>query len=331
MTGLNLRQIALGFAGASVVVMGVAGATWASSHGNAMTFDLVYAQIGDWEIKGGSETGDTCAAETDNGAVSLLVTYTEYTGDWHMGVPYYDEDNPTASVGVGEEGFLNDALDMSSDFINGWALADGETSLNILESLSAGDYLNLELDRGVQSWQISPGDRDKVLRVIQECARNSGKKQASSKPQKVKKSSAAASYELINIANAPGARERRYGKARGWTVYDGKIDGRTRYCVGEKDYGGTSLRLGFDGGQWQVAVPYPASPDYYGSFDVDGRSEGMSGTSDGEWSFGWIGMPELDAIRNGNLLILDIGKASFDFDLKGTAAVITKIEECMGR
>ena len=138
-------------------------------------------------------------------------------------------------------------------------------------------------------------------------------------------------YGVTNVANAPGATETLYGETRGWTVYAGNIDGAPKYCVGERDYDGTLLRIGYDGGQWQFAVPYPVAPDYSGQFEVDGRVEGMSGTADGKWTFAWVGLPELDAIRNGNLMILDIGRASLDFELIGTAAVITKVEECVGR
>lgn len=136
---------------------------------------------------------------------------------------------------------------------------------------------------------------------------------------------------VINIANMPGVVEQPYGETRGWRVVAGFIGGAFQYCAGEIDAGGVRFRLGFGGGQWQVALPSNVPADYYGQFAVDGRVKGMSGTADGNWAFGWIGIGELDAIRTGNMMVLDVGRGSFDLPLKGTAATITKIEECVAR
>jgi len=106
---------------------------------------------------------------------------------------------------------------------------------------------------------------------------------------------------------------------------------RLRYCVAERDFGGSILRIGFDGGQWQLAVPYGSDPDYYGEFDVDGHTAGLSGTAANGWTFAWISAPHLDAIKEGNLMILDIGKASLDFTLDGSTAAILKVQECVQR
>lgn len=133
------------------------------------------------------------------------------------------------------------------------------------------------------------------------------------------------------LSNIAGGSETRYGETRGWTVYAATGNGQGTYCVGERDYAGTKLRLGWDGGQWQFAVPYSVNPDYHGQFEIDGRSWEMSGTSDGTWAYAWIGMRELDAIKNGNLMILDIARASLDFELIGTAAVVLKVQECVER
>ena len=139
----------------------------------------------------------------------------------------------------------------------------------------------------------------------------------------------AGDYGVTNVANAVGAVETVYGEARGWTIFAGAVDGENAYCVGENDVDGIKLRLGYDNVQWQVALPQRTENEHFSQFEVDGQSWGMTGTSDGEWVFGWIGLPELDAIRNGNLMMLDVGRATFDYTLVGTAATITKIEECV--
>lgn len=138
-------------------------------------------------------------------------------------------------------------------------------------------------------------------------------------------------YEVANIAGMRGVYETPYGNARGYQVYAGSANGTFKYCVGERDFNGVRLRIGFDGGQWQVALPHKSRPDYYSQYEVDGVRRGMSGTADGNWTFWWLGMPELDQLRNGSMLIMDVGRASYDFDLKGSAATITKIEECIQR
>lgn len=153
---------------------------------------------------------------------------------------------------------------------------------------------------------------------------------AAAKPTpKPKPASATENYGVANVAGTPGVVEDLYGTTKGYTVYSGKTGGRTRYCVADRDFGGTTLRVGYDGGQWQLAVPVPSKPDFSGGFEVDGKRRGMSGTAAGNWTFGWIGLPELDAIRNGEVMVLDIGRASLDFPLDGTAAAILKVEECV--
>lgn len=138
-------------------------------------------------------------------------------------------------------------------------------------------------------------------------------------------------YEVADVAGMPGAREALYGKARDYQVFSGSVDGVFKYCVGERRFGDYPFRIGFDGGQWQVAVPYSTKPDYYGSYEVDGKGRGMSGTSKNNWTFWWLGMPELDQLRNGSTLIMNIGRGSADFPLNGSAATITKVEECVHR
>lgn len=138
-------------------------------------------------------------------------------------------------------------------------------------------------------------------------------------------------YSVTNIAEADGAQETPYDTARGYQVFAGSVNGVFKYCVAEQDFSGSKLRIGFDGGQWQVAVAYAAKPDYYGSYEIDGRGRGMSGTASANWTFWWLGQPELDQIREGNMLVMDIRRASLDFPLSGSWSAITKVDECVQR
>ncbi|MGH1413594.1 MAG: hypothetical protein ACRBB0_08870 [Pelagimonas sp.] len=134
-----------------------------------------------------------------------------------------------------------------------------------------------------------------------------------------------------NIAGTPGINEQFYDQARDYAVFSGSEGGNARYCVAERDFSGLKLRIGFDGGQWQLALPVSSEPDYYGQLEIDGRAIGMSGTASNSWTIAWIGRPELDAIKAGSLMIMDIGRHSFDFPLNGSTAAILKIEECTQR
>lgn len=138
-------------------------------------------------------------------------------------------------------------------------------------------------------------------------------------------------YQLASIAGTPGARETLYGTASGYKVYRGVIAGKVRYCVAERRFDQTALRIGYDGGQWQVAVPYEVKPDYYGGYQIDGKGRGMSGTAGNGWTFWWLGAAELQMLRNGNELVMDIARASLDFPLAGSWAAISKVEECVHR
>ena len=145
--------------------------------------------------------------------------------------------------------------------------------------------------------------------------------------------SAARLQSSSGITNISGATETPYGGTRGWVIYSAHQDGQLHYCVGERDFSGVKLRLGFDGGQWQFAIPFAQDPGYSSQFDVDGKARYMSGTSDGQWTYHWLNMADLELIKNGNLLAVEIGRSSIDYPLIGTAATILKVKECvdMGR
>ncbi len=53
-----------------------------------------------------------------------------------------------------------------------------------------------------------------------------------------------------------------------------------------------------------------------------------SHSRDGIWTVSWVGASEIEGFRNGSELILDIDRYSFSVPLNGSAATLTKIEEC---
>lgn len=119
---------------------------------------------------------------------------------------------------------------------------------------------------------------------------------------------------------------------RGWNVVYGQAGGRTAYCAAEFGQGNERWRIGYDAGQWQIALPYApagASDDYQGMWDVDGVSRNISGISTAQWTFAWLGMPELERVTQGNHMTIEVGRASIYHALRGTAAAVGKIRECI--
>ena len=138
-------------------------------------------------------------------------------------------------------------------------------------------------------------------------------------------------YGGYDVAGGAAAAEAGYGETPGWTVYAGTVDGRFAYCAGETAGGGQIWRLGYDGMQWQLAVPVRSEAGWEGQLVVDGQSQYASGTASGEWTFAWLHLQDLENIRLGTDAVLDVARYSFELPLRGTAAVTSKIEECVAR
>ena len=147
-------------------------------------------------------------------------------------------------------------------------------------------------------------------------------------------------YGGHDIVAYPAA-ETAYGEARGWRVGAARSGAGFAYCFAEAPRrGGPAVRLGWDGMQWQLAAQVPAPADWQGSLQVDGAGAGrgyrsggdlVSGTAAGGWTIAWIGLPELDALRQGSQAVLGVGRGDVDFALSGSAAAILKVEECVQR
>jgi hypothetical protein len=144
------------------------------------------------------------------------------------------------------------------------------------------------------------------------------------------------SYGGFDIAGDGSVRESNYSSVRGWNVVSAVKGGRFAYCAGEFNDGGGVWRLGRDlltdgSHQWQIAFPFPSQPHWEARLEIDGDARAASHEAGRDWTFLWLGLPELDRIRNGNEMIVSLDKHDIQRRLSGTAAVITKIEECVQR
>ncbi|QYK42765.1 MAG: hypothetical protein KF887_06585 [Paracoccaceae bacterium] len=144
-------------------------------------------------------------------------------------------------------------------------------------------------------------------------------------------------YDIVALAG----QETFYGEARGWNVFAARAPSGPAYCFAEAVRSdGAAHRLGWDGMQWQLAVPVASTPEWEGTLRVDGLGSGQgygrgsdhaSGTAVGGWTIAWLGMAELDGLRQGREAILGLGRGDYDFMLSGSAAAILKVEECMAQ
>lgn len=144
-------------------------------------------------------------------------------------------------------------------------------------------------------------------------------------------------YDIVAFAGA----ESFYASARNWNVFSANASTRHAYCFAEAVRSdGTAHRIGYDGAQWQLAVPVTASPDWQGVLQIDGVGAGqgylrggqdVSGTAVGGWTIAWLGLAELDGLKQGKTAVLGVGRGDYDFPLTGSTAAILKVEECVAR
>jgi hypothetical protein len=147
---------------ATIAALGQASAT---SHGNQILFTVPYKTIGKWTITRQEGGGDSCFAETDNGQVSLGISHTDYTGDWYLGVPYYEDDNPSGNFGFGKQ--ATDVVNFESWVLNGWAM--WYVNDNVRADLKKESHVTIELDRGPQTWSLSGSSQ--VIDALIACAK----------------------------------------------------------------------------------------------------------------------------------------------------------------
>ena len=165
-------------------------------------------------------------------------------------------------------------------------------------------------------------------------AADAGKAAAPPAPARAAESSAAEPASVDPAGSdiaSDKAVENLYGAAHDWQVGFGRIDGSFAYCYAEMLFDEGPMRIGYDGGQWQLGLLVRSKAPYEGSIEVDGRSFYAAGTANQDWTFVWLDMQMLDAVRNGDELVVELNRQSINRPLKGIAAAITKVDECVQR
>lgn len=137
-------------------------------------------------------------------------------------------------------------------------------------------------------------------------------------------------YGGYDIMATPGAVEQDYANVKGWHVSASYLGGSLAFCSAGKHIGNTYMSIGYDGMQWQLAVPIANQPaDWSGGLEVDGDLRHASGTSTSGYAIAWLGLRELDRLQRGNQAIMSVGKHDYDFSLAGITASTLKVTECV--
>lgn len=292
----------------------------ATSAGAAPVAD-VYGEAGPWTVESWSEGPDArmCSARIANATAQPdFGSYVRIENDGHQ---WWIASDYLISGASAEVSLLVDGRAFPVQFTAGRGVARAPVDQTVIDAIAKGKRLNLNFDPAGQNFSLLGAKG--ALDLATECVRGHGLQNAGNPGTN--------DYNGYDIAGTPGARENAYATVRGWTVTSGTVSGTFAYCTGTYQDGSSAWRLGWDGLQWQVALPTASAPDWSGTLTVDGDGRPTSGSSRNGWTFLWLGMEELDKIRNGKLMAIDLGHASADHVLIGTAAVITKIEECVQR
>lgn len=139
-------------------------------------------------------------------------------------------------------------------------------------------------------------------------------------------------YGGFDIVETPGAIDQDYANVRGWHVTANYVGGNFAFCSADKTIGSRFVSIGYDGMQWQLAVPIPHQRnDWSGVLEVDGSPRSASGTATNGYSIAWLGLGELDRLKRGNHANLGVGKFDYDFSLSGVTASTLKVSECVQR
>ncbi|TDP46200.1 hypothetical protein [Zavarzinia compransoris] len=281
----------------------------------------VYANSGAWTVESWSEGPDArmCSARIANpSAQPDFGSYLRLENDgrqWTLASDYLISGN---SVQVS---LLIDGTAFPVQFSLDGDVVRAPVDQGVIDAIVAGRQIKLNFDPSGQNFSLRGAKA--ALDLATECVRGHGLQNAGN--------AGTNDYDGYDIAGTPQAVESHYAEVRGWTVTGATVAGNFAYCTGEFPDRGSVWRLGWDGMQWQVALPVENAPDWSGQIIVDGNSRSISGSARNGWTFAWLGMAELDAIRSGKAMLVTIGRTASDHKLVGTAAVISKIEECVAR
>lgn len=141
-------------------------------------------------------------------------------------------------------------------------------------------------------------------------------------------------FSLGLMLGAAQAEERmsRYGEARGWVVFAITEGPRFLRCSAVHPEGELGLDEGPQGYALSLSLGAAQSESFYTIMDVDGRRfEGsFVGAGGDRHRFPLVPL-EVEALRQGNNMDLNISSVVSSWSLYGAAAAITKLEECYDR
>lgn len=138
---------------------------------------------------------------------------------------------------------------------------------------------------------------------------------------------------LAALSPAHAQEEKEYATVKGWRVFSGPaaIAGGDM-CYASKDNGQVELRIGTDeGGEWVMGMPYYEDGEVQGQFgfDSDGYMEQATFSASNGWAY--MVAPAAEALRESAVLSMALDRGQQDFKLVGSAAAMTKVEECVMR
>lgn len=134
------------------------------------------------------------------------------------------------------------------------------------------------------------------------------------------------------ISPAQAQEEKDYAMVKGWRIFSGPaaVAGGDM-CYASKDNGSVELRLATEGtGEWMLGVPYYEDGEVQGQWGFGGKDD-YKETATFSASNGWAYMviPAPDALKNSDMVSIDLDRGAQEFDLSGSAAAMTKVEECV--
>ncbi|MEL6735274.1 MAG: hypothetical protein AAFO98_05240 [Pseudomonadota bacterium] len=320
---LGLAVLALTAAGLSVN-----SAARATGHGNTYQFPDTYATVGKWKILAQQGT-DTCAAETDNGRVSLRIMFTEYTGDWKIGHPYYQNDDPFVSIGVGQQPGTTDGVQASSTDVNGWAMYTLNDQ-SFVNDLKRERFFSMTIDRGQQDWSLSGSTR--ALTLLEECARNLGKRPAAQLSSNTNRPVQNNSRPQRSAGGGGQGLAVYARNVRGWAVYSERRGDQFLGCYAEKRSFGNDFAIGkSDQYGWVLGALFKINGSFDSDLFIDGQQfrgnyfdmNGITVTK--------LGRQALNALKAGSKATLNIDPGGLPLDLSGSTAAIGKVDECHAR
>ena len=236
---------------------------------------------------------------------------------------------------------------LTVEFLSIDSLAVAQMTNRVRNFLRNGNNVNLNLEPNGPEFSLS-GSAATMLK-IQECYQFSGvppvrktyKKPTNQKSSLLKKSfeptqpsgsesrKTLDNYQTFNIAQGNEANDEFYDNTGEWAIIANKVSGNKGYCTAVAHPNDQAIRLGYDGGQWQLAIPVRSKPEWNGSIEIDGKTTGASGTSEGNWTYVWLHLSDYESIRQSKTFVVNIEKASFNYQFNGMANVGDIVERCV--